>query len=1566
MAEKEKNIENASSNASKTNTFQKGMVKDFNETFVGEGLYTHARNAINNTHTGQIGVLGNEPSNLSCYTFPYTVIGAIHLLDDKWAIFTTDDINSEIGIFDDSECSYSRVVNHPCLNFKKSNLITGAYKKRYDCERVIYWDDGLNPTRYLNIDDVPWREDCTLIDGCNICTPIFGELDCNKLRIAPFVVTPCIQIEKGKIAGTLPNGSYQVCLAYTINQVKITDYIGLSEVQPLFNHQGDSSSIEIKINRIDKENFEEFELVVLATINLKTYAKRIGYYSTDQGTIYLDRWDPDSTTNVPLELIPMRSEPIEKTDATFQLNNYLIRVGPSTKYQFNYQPQANNIIAKWVAVEYPEDYYKKGGNNAGYMRDEQYAFFIRWIHNTGDKTVSYHIPGRSPLSGDRTIVTGDDIYETVPVERWQAYNTAIVSPSITSQTLADGGKPIAEGYMGYWESESEFYPNDTPSIWGDLCGKKIRHHKMPDETIGDRLATFRPGGKSIVLLGVKFENITAPLDQNGNPIESIVGYEILRGSREGNKTILAKGIINNMIEYNIPGNPIKGLFQNYPYNDLRPDPYLTPDVQNGQNAQRFPNKTVNSSKLNGVKRNLFSFHGPDVSFTNPFLSSNELKLYSEFNGEQVGRFVTPFRHPRFKALTNFIAVITKIVQIADGVSKAAGIVSSITKAAAAKSNTLEFTGTEGLPILFSYGGFTRPPAPPTNSGGDSLTGSSITTSLFNRALNYLIYGFELAGWAAQTFALLKLEAAMSRARTEKLLDIFRYLIPVRQYAKQYISHGLYSNYKPLKPNNTRRNIQLSNYIFPQIQQFTLDYQVNNINRSQFVALQLNKDLLDPTTQDTSRFLISDVGCDIDNQHVAPISSYYGALKIPIPNQYGQLWSIKQLPLSSNCLTGINPLYTSSITSPVLFGGDCYITRFTEKNTMFFFDYWLIGDPDESLIDYTLYTNIPYPRHWINTEAQKATLLEFPAEYRALDCNLNSNVLTLSGGTNLAYVKTAYFYLFNSGVRDFFVESEVNVALRDWEDEFGKRHYDPYEYTDYSTMFRSDLIKNGNFYKYDYSLSISKLPGSSTSWGTLFSRFYDPEDAITCFQYTPNRLLYSFASDADAPRESRTVQDGWRIFLANNVKDFESKISSIKPIYKTGALFLMERQGPFAFSGQEQLTLENTNTVITIGTGSLFKNALQNVLRSEDSFEYGSCQSRYSVLNTLHGIFWVSQEQGKIFNFLKGIDEITRSSGLKMWFSKNLPSNLLKYFPNYKHKDNPVNGVGVLTAYDNTYELLYISKKDYKLKNPNAGVYRYDENKDEFYFNNTLITLSDQNHFEKADWTASYDPKSQQWISFHDWHPTFCLPSRRNFLTINNNSVWKHNIRCDSYCNFYGVDHPFEVEFVSATGQTVNSLRNIEYLLEAYKYHNDCFDKFHVLDENFDQAIIYNSEQVSGLLNLFLKSKSNPLDVIKQPTINVNSIDILFSKEENKYRFNQFWDITKNRGEFNSVNIPMFITKPNGYEFDINPSYVDYNKSPLERKKFRHNFNKVLLRKKISGSTNLLFKLSNQKLLNSPR
>ena len=67
-----------------TNSFVKGMIKDPFASFEPKEAWTHARNAANNSLDGDLGVIGNEPSNLHCIDTPYTIIGAIHLYQDKW------------------------------------------------------------------------------------------------------------------------------------------------------------------------------------------------------------------------------------------------------------------------------------------------------------------------------------------------------------------------------------------------------------------------------------------------------------------------------------------------------------------------------------------------------------------------------------------------------------------------------------------------------------------------------------------------------------------------------------------------------------------------------------------------------------------------------------------------------------------------------------------------------------------------------------------------------------------------------------------------------------------------------------------------------------------------------------------------------------------------------------------------------------------------------------------------------------------------------------------------------------------------------------------------------------------------------------------------------------------------------------------------------------------------------------------------------------------------------------------------------------------------------------------
>tara|TARA_Y100001963_G_scaffold51806_1_gene72455 strand:- start:10217 stop:13213 length:2997 start_codon:yes stop_codon:yes gene_type:complete len=185
-------------------------------------------------------------------------------------------------------------------------------------------------------------------------------------------------------------------------------------------------------------------------------------------------------------------------------------------------------------------------------------------------------------------------------------------------------------------------------------------------------------------------------------------------------------------------------------------------------------------------------------------------------------------------------------------------------------------------------------------------------------------------------------------------------------------------------------------------------------------------------------------------------------------------------------------------------------------------------------------------------------------------------------------------------------------------------------------------------------------------------------------------------------------------------------------------------------------------------------------------------------------------------------------------------------------------------------------------------------------------------------------------------------------------IWRHNDRCDLFANYYAKQYPWEVELVESVGQTIDVLRSVEYQLESYVYIQNtdldtgeilnlsCEDRWHDLEYNFNEAIIYNTEQISGLLKMELTpAEMNNVPLITEyPIVNAADIEILYSKVEQKYRFNQFWDITADR----TAIVSQFITQLNGYIKELNEDNLNYNKPQLQRKRFRHYWNRVILRR----------------------
>ncbi len=1555
MAEQEQN--NQQEHRPETNTqLTKGLIKDVVDYTLPPGAYTHARNATIVLPDGMNNCISTEPANIPDGVVPYTLIGRIPLGGDLFILFSTDDTISEIGQYNEATGVYTTRLNdlltittvnpltgtfYPGMGFKRSNLITGQSRRNFDCGFNIYWADGLNPNRMLDTQYLypnPWVQNCALVALCIVCSNT-ALIDINQLRLSPQFTVPCLTLTKSTGPGSLLNGQYQVCIRFAINTIPCTDFLPPSNTASIWAHGNMAGAIVLSISGIDTETmviYPEIEVVVVSMVNFQVQAKKLGIYSSTTKTIYIDNLDQE-LVNIDLKLLPLATPIIEKSDALYNVADYLCATGVYYKPEINYQPLANQIQAFWSAHAYPADYYHKGGLNGFPMNvssqgGERYNFYIRWRYTDGDVSAAYVIPG---LPGG----TAAQMFPGGPA-------------------VGDGSIPIAYGkFAGY--SSTEIYPNDQPSVWNaniagfpqyDLCGEHIRLHEFPDQATfgGTTLSHFNPNGitisgnETIRVFGAFFSNIQAPVDINGALVPNIQGYEILRSVRNGHQHVVACGMVNNMrtVLDNV-GN--RTSFSNYPYNDLGIDVFLTNSIANintGTVGNGF-NSPLPAWPVD-FSQTIVSFHSPDTSFEHPYLGIGTLDMVMTVNGQSTGSFQTPYQHPLFKVLTNFDSWLGNLIGLIELGASVIGAIAAVTggspiQSVIASTQSIPFT----LPLFFD------------TSYNNDVAGTDVSsvTKFAQAAANFAI---------ALAFA--PIQASVIR---EQFLTIVKGLIPGRQYAAQYNSAGYYNVPGPIQGRYSI-GIEDYSYINNRLQYFA-GRTINNLYRNPYLAIQLTNSINPYFGDSGSRFNLGAGTLSLGTNYSKPIGSFYGMYKVPQPSQYGQVDSTKIIPIS--CIQQVIPGSATSFTSSVIFGGDVYINRYTEKNPFFFFNDWLEGIvPEDQSYDYRNYINVTYPMFWINNDVINYTLLSLASDNRRLDGPVNLFTPSFPW-VNFFYVNTGYFYLFCNGIRDFYVESMVNVGYRDWEDQESKMFYNPYGPTqDIGLLFRSDIIKSDILYKYDYSLSASKFYNQYLSWSHMLERDYSPVLAYTCDNYYPRRLAYSL------PQEEELKKDNWKVFLPNNYKDFPSAVTAIKNINKTGAIILLKDESPQSIMGIESIQTRS-GTDFTTGTGELFKQYLQSVSNTDDGYQYGSCKSRLSVLSTPYGIFWASQDTGKIFQYAPGkayynegetMTDIT-TKGLKYWMSLYLPSQLLKQFPDYPLADNPVAGVGLQLIYDPTNELLYICKKDYQAK-PGVSLTGSTFHIGPFKPPVT-VTLGDPAYFIDCSWTISYDPKQKKWVSFHDWHPSLNIQGRTHFLTTHalDGTLWRHNQVTNLFANYYGTDYPFEVEYPVVTGANVTTLESIEYYMESYLYQTNQTDKYQQYNNGFDYALLYNSEQATLPLFMVLKPWNRPYATLGFPITSAAGANIYYTKQEQKYRIGMMLkDMTNDRGEFGVATVQLFQTDPNGYTWNLNPAYYDFSKSVFAQKKIRHFKSRIFLRKMIVGNSSMSLYFSSTKNINSPR
>ena len=604
------------------NAAQTGLNMDQTLAQVPKGKLTYALNAsVENFDSDSVNYQ-NEPGNELCLSFPedYVLIGE-HFIQEKskHIFFLTNPLGgeSEIGYMDNNDCVYRTLVNAACLNFNDKYPIHKVVHKITNCTTEIYWTDGYNPRRYLDIDNIPY----TVAVGNSVCDTVTSDqLDCNQLKIQPNFSIPSLEVTDVITGGNLTAGTYQFAIQYAnATGVPYSSYYSVTNPTPVANVNTTTldfnypvgRSIVVNINDIDTTGyFEYFNLAVIKTVNNITSVELIGTYfignTSDQITYTGQNSEAIKLTIADIfEKFPY----YDIADDLTTVQDILVWDGLTSIDRVNYQKIANQIQLQWQTYRIPatENYADElnATNLRGYLRDEVYAFEIVFLLKNGKQTDGFHIPGRKLTYAESVQppipnTNPDFIGDGASAPYWKIYNTGSVSgtsPEYTAATDKVGYKgPYQYGQFAYWESADKYPCN--PEVWGDLADQYIRHHKFPDilvspifesgipTIVANKYEVTMRSGDAVFPIGVNINSdevyrLIELSDLTAEQKDDIVAYKIVRGNRSTNKSIVAKGILRNVGKYKREGTEY--YYPNYPYNDLNKDPFLL-EENNAYNA----------------------------------------------------------------------------------------------------------------------------------------------------------------------------------------------------------------------------------------------------------------------------------------------------------------------------------------------------------------------------------------------------------------------------------------------------------------------------------------------------------------------------------------------------------------------------------------------------------------------------------------------------------------------------------------------------------------------------------------------------------------------------------------------------------------------------------------------------------------------------------------------------------------------------------------------------------------------------------------------------------------------
>ena len=208
------------------------------------------------------------------------------------------------------------------------------------------------------------------------------------------------------------------------------------------------------------------------------------------------------------------------------------------------------------------------------------------------------------------------------------------------------------------------------------------------------------------------------------------------------------------------------------------------------------------------------------------------------------------------------------------------------------------------------------------------------------------------------------------------------------------------------------------------------------------------------------------------------------------------------------------------------------------------------------------------------------------------------------------------------------------------------------------------------------------------------------------------------------------------------------------------------------------------------------------------------------------------------------------------------------------------------------------------------------------------------------WTLSYSLKNNSWVSWHSYLPSMYLNTPNKFYSWRqgNSNFWRHGVK-GLYQTFYGKYYPHILEYVSLSNPlTTRDFNTINLQTTVKDYHTDLEDYSEDLLTTFNKAVLYNSRQCSGEIELIPKDRElQDEDYMMSQVVNTNSNRSIIDRTEKDWYINDFRDLRVN------YNRPIWIQEisqlQENYFIDkiLNTETIDVNKDWTQLENFKDKY-----------------------------